>query len=119
MLKPKPILKLVCASLLFCLTNCASVHVSDAEVCADAGVLGASCVRILSAAERDIEKPAWDTERFGMICTSSENFKEWRANLEKLCKETKLCNYEAKQKIKEVADLIEQVSLPVHPIYKP
>ncbi len=108
-------------SLLCSLTKCSKVKISDAEIFGDMGELGAAGVKILSGAERDLTKEEWDKERYGMICTSQDNYKEWRANLEKLCKESKLCTYEVKTQMEDVFHNVESVSFPpvVHPIAKP
>lgn len=62
------------------------------------GPAGAFCFKMVSEAEREVPKPQWDQERVGMLCTSGENFSEFKGALLKLCKETKLCKYEEVEK---------------------
>lgn len=81
------------------LTSCTKVVIKDGEWCGDMGSLGASCFHTLSDDSRDIDKDSWDKERFGMVCTQSENFADWKANLLKLCKETKMCSMDVLKKI--------------------
>lgn len=52
---------------------------------------GAACFHSTSDKARDIAKPQWDTERFGMVCTQSTTLAAWKAAIEKLCSETKRC----------------------------
>lgn len=93
-------------SALILLSSCAKIKISDSEWCGDAGPLGAFCFNTLSDKSRDIAKEDWDKERFGMICTKSENFAEWKASLLKLCKDSKICSMEV---IKTVEALDERV----------
>ncbi len=79
------------------LTSCASVHLKDAEWCADAGELGASCFNTLSDGGRDLDKAAWDTLRFGQVCTEAASFANWKAALLKFCRSTGACTYEVKK----------------------
>ena len=66
------------------------------------GELGASCVHFLTEETRDIEKPAWDEERFGQVCTSAETFSDIEAALRKLCSTaTAHCSYEVKQALRQ------------------
>lgn len=58
---------------------------------------GAVCFHTLKTDTREIEKPAWDVERFGMICTTAQTFAEWKATIEKLCSASKRCDYEQLQ----------------------
>ena len=58
------------------------------------GSLGASCFYTLSPQTRDIEKAAWDDERFGMVCTRSENLANWKAAILELCSNSGICTYE-------------------------
>ena len=72
------------------------------------GELGASCFHTLTDKQRDIEKSAWDKERFGMICTSGDNFGDWKALILKFCEESKKCTYKIEEKVKEVAARFER-----------
>lgn len=119
-MKPKRTLKKLFA-VLFALTSslgCTKISINDAEVCGDMGKKGAACFRMLSDASRDVAKPQWDTERFGMLCTKSDNFANWKASILKLCDETKLCSFEVKQKIEAFAQKVEKSSQQL-PIFKP
>lgn len=70
-----------------------SVKIHDQEWCGDMGSQGATCFHTLKPDTRDIPKEQWDLERFGQVCTQPNNFAEIKANLEKLCRETKDCVY--------------------------
>lgn len=98
--------KLIYISLLACALSGCTVLIHDAEFCGDAGPLGASCFHLLTDDARDIAKPQWDTERFGMICTSGDNFANWKAELLKLCDGDKNCTFEMKNKIASVSDKV-------------
>lgn len=65
------------------------------------GPIGASCFHTITTETRTIPKPVWDIERFGMICTQSTNFAEWKATIEKLCQVTRKCDFVTKQAIAE------------------
>lgn len=58
------------------------------------GAQGATCFHTLAKDTRDLTLEQWDTVRFGQVCTDATNFASNKAALEKLCKETKNCNYE-------------------------
>lgn len=58
------------------------------------GYSGASCFHTLKTDSRDIDKYAWDKERFGMLCTKVSNFSDWKTVIEELCHETKECTFE-------------------------
>jgi len=66
------------------------------------GQQGASCFNTISDDSRNIEKDAWDKERFGMLCTKSDSFANWKEAIQKLCKLAgKRCKYDIKKKIIE------------------
>lgn len=75
------------------------------------GVAGASCFHTLSDTQRDISPSEWNEERFGMICTKSENFTEWKKAILKLCRISKACTYNTKKKVVEFHHRIEQHEL--------
>ena len=81
-------------SALIVLSSCAKITIKDSEWCGDVGSDGAACFYTMADKQRMLTKPEWDAERFGMICTKSENFKDWKAALEKLCHMTKRCDEE-------------------------
>ena len=89
--------KLFAISLI--LTSCAQVKVSDSEWCGDMGPEGAYCFKTFSDSERELTQAEWDEERFGMICTSSESFRNFKAVIQKLCYSTKRCTYDTQKKI--------------------
>jgi hypothetical protein len=75
------------------------------------GQQGASCFNTISDNSRDIEKEAWDKERFGMLCTKAESFANWKEALLKLCTlAKKRCTYIAKKKIIEFTDRVDEFS---------
>lgn len=76
------------------LSGCARVNLTDAEFCGDMGIEGAECFNLLSDQGRSLNKKEWDDERFGMICTQSETFTEWKSALIKLCNATRRCRYD-------------------------
>jgi hypothetical protein len=62
---------------------------------------GASCFHTLTTTDdRDIPKEQWDEERFGMMCTKSENFANWKTVIEQLCsKMPGMCTYHVKEQL--------------------
>ncbi len=72
------------------------------------GELGASCFNTLNDDSRDIEKDAWDVERFGQVCTQPENFTALKTNLEKLCYKNRKCTYEQKKILKRLTRNLEK-----------
>ena len=84
----------------FLLSSCARVEIKNTEWCSDLGQEGAYCFNTLSDDSREVIKDAWDKERFGMLCTSSDDFAEWKAVILKLCRYAgKRCTYEDKIRI--------------------
>lgn len=86
---------------LLCL-SCGHVEIKDHEDFADAGDDGAFVFHELNDQTRWVDKVTWDEKsegqdhRFGMICTSPENFTDKKAELETLCQNSQLCDYETK-----------------------
>lgn len=89
------------------ISGCGSVLIRDAEWCGDMGTMGAACFHTLTDETRDIEKAAWDAERFGMVCTNSDNFAAVKAVIEKLCYQTKSCTYAEKEQIKKFFERVQ------------
>lgn len=102
-----------CAILLICAlsSSCAKIKISDMEVCADGGSLGAFCFTTLSGKEREINKFQWDDERLGMLCMQAKDFGELKAAILKFCADKKSrCVMEAVEKVEEIADKADKVS---------
>lgn len=68
------------------------------------GELGASCFNTLNDNTRDIDKPEWDEQRFGMICGTAEVFADSKRTILQLCKAYKKCRYDDKSKIMTYTD---------------
>lgn len=82
------------------LVSCARVQVKNTEWCTDLGNSGAHCFNTLSTDSREVPKKEWDAERFGMLCTSSDDFYEWKAIILKLCQYARdRCTYEDRMRI--------------------
>lgn len=81
--------------ILCLLVSCKSVVITDQEWCGDMGPDGATCFHTLSATERGLTKPEWDSDRFGMLCTKSNFFADNKGVIEKLCHETGDCDFQA------------------------
>lgn len=86
---------------------CGTVHVRDGEWCGDKGERGATCFYTLSDRTRKLSKKEWDLERFGKVCTGSENFANWKTAIEQLCYQTKSCTYEDEQRIEAFFQRVE------------
>lgn len=104
-------------------SSCARVDIKDAEVCLDGGKYGTRCFHMFSDEKRELTSQAWDQERFGMFCTNSDNFANWKAAILKLCGETKLCTYEIRQLVLEFAERADKTQASLKgqqlPIYDP
>lgn len=74
------------------------------------GGLGASCFHTLTDETRDIEKQEWDNERFGMVCTNAENFADMKKAILKFCSKYKICSFEFKKKVNEIASKAEALT---------
>lgn len=66
-------------------TGCQQVPLKDNEWCADEGRLGADCFHTISDSTRTLDKPTWDTQRFGWVCTDTESFTNWKEAIDKFC----------------------------------
>lgn len=103
--------------LLLCLiqiSSCAKVKITDREFCADMGREGASCFTTLTGTQRTISLSEWRDERFGMVCSSTETFREWKSAILKLCNMSKRCRYSTKKKIKSFGKNIEEIEIKVN-----
>lgn len=95
--------------LLLVLTlSCAKVAVKNTEWCGDMGEFGAACFNTQNKDERSMNKAEWDTERFGMLCTTPESFAHWKAVILKLCDEEKRCTYEEKKALNKFLARVEK-----------
>lgn len=88
------------------------------------GPTGAVCFHTLSDKTRQIPleawlrvpKPmdsaqAWADSSFGKVCTSAENFGDWKAAILKFCSETKRCKMaEVEEVVKAFASRAERFS---------
>lgn len=81
------------------LNGCSTVTIQDATIYGDKGVLGASYAHLLTNETGDIGQPAWDNQRFGMLCMSSDDFANLKSELEELCHLSNECTYEQIQQI--------------------
>jgi hypothetical protein len=82
------------------LSSCGTVEIKNSEWCGDLGASGATCFNTLNDETRDLPADRWEEERFGMLCTKSENFSEWSAAIMKLCRAAKWrCRYEDKKQV--------------------
>lgn len=90
--------------------SCSNVMIKNAEWCGDAGSLGALCFHTLSDDEREMTKEQWDAERFGMICTKSENFAEWKTAILKLCRKNPICTYEMTREVRAFSMKVARVA---------
>lgn len=92
------------------LNNCAQVEIKDAEMCADFGADGASCVHSMTTETRDIDKINWDIERFGEICVKAEAIADWKAELEELCSISGRCTQAQKAALNNFFARIDSLS---------
>jgi hypothetical protein len=76
------------------LVSCGTVRIKNQEWCGDMGPLGASCFNTLNDKTRDIEKEAWDEERFGMVCGKAAVFADTKRTILQLCETSKKCVYD-------------------------
>lgn len=102
-------LKILFVTLFVSTLSCSKVKISDGEWCGDAGKEGAYCFHTLSDGERDVPKEQWDLERFGMICTKSENFAQWKSAILKLCKHSKVCKLEVEEAVNKFTGKVERI----------
>jgi len=93
--------------LLTGLAGCGKVRISDAEFCGDKGPEGAECFNLLTDNERSLTLPEWDEERFGMICTKSATFVEWKKAIIKLCSLTRRCYYDTTENAVRFGDKVQ------------
>lgn len=88
---------------LLLLSGCATVKIPNTEWCGDMGSEGAACFHTLSDDARDIPKAEWDAERFGQVCTTTNDFAAIQSALEKLCSMAgKRCTYYVKQALRSL-----------------
>lgn len=106
------LLSLILIALLH--SGCARVRIDDAEFCGDMGSEGAQCFNLLSDKEREIPKPQWDEERFGMICTEAQTFVEWKKAIIKLCRVSGRCYYDTTEMAVKFGDRVDNFTEFIH-----
>ena len=96
--------------------SCANIRIKNGEWCADSGPEGATCFKSLNVEDtRDISRDTWDElaigpdHRFGKVCTDVENFGEWKKALLKLCRLTRRCTFDVKNKVVAFVDKAQSV----------
>lgn len=106
-------------AISFVSSSCVTkVEISDSEVCADLGPHGAYCSHMFSDNEREISKEDWEIERYGQLCMLPEVYREWKAALLKVCRETKnLCSLGQIKAIEKVGKIADDMILERELIY--
>lgn len=75
----------------------------------DVGNDGAIVTHTLTDTSYDINKTEWDAKRYGMVCTSMDDFGYMKSTIEKLCSEHRaLCRVEEQAKMLAVFERIEK-----------
>ncbi len=88
---------------LLLLSGCAHVAIPNTEWCGDMGSEGASCFHTLTDDARDLTKEQWDTERFGQVCTTLNDFAAMKTSLEQLCSMAgRRCSYYARKALRNL-----------------
>jgi hypothetical protein len=90
-------------------SGCAHVEITDSEWCGDMGASGAECFHTLTTETHELTKVEWDTERFGMVCTKADTFADWKADIEKLCNKTGICDYQTQTSLTAFFDRVKAV----------
>jgi hypothetical protein len=73
------------------------------------GTEGASCFRLLSGEERELDEQEWEQERFGMICSKAEAFTNLKSVALKLCATTGRCTYDERESLIRFEDKIYRI----------
>lgn len=103
------------------LPKCGTITIHNAEWCGDRGNEGASCFHTNTEDFRRLNKAEWDAERFGQLCTKSENYADLEAALQKLCEKTNSCNFteDERQKIENFFSKIRQFRIETGQLNEP
>lgn len=97
---------------LLTLSGCANVRIPDTEWCGDMGSEGAACFHTLSDDARDLPKAEWDAERFGQVCTTTNNFSAIISSVEQLCSMAgRRCSYSTRKAIKKMTLNLQRLNL--------
>tara|TARA_R110000868_G_scaffold291143_1_gene551532 strand:+ start:226 stop:594 length:369 start_codon:yes stop_codon:yes gene_type:complete len=81
--------------------SCSQVQIKDSEWFGNLPDGSAIAFHFLTPENRELSREQWDQERVGMVCTKSDNFGDWKAALEKLCRVSGKCSYQTKKKISQ------------------
>jgi hypothetical protein len=89
--------------MLFCITmvmpilsGCGHVEVKDATFYYDEGISGAHVVHFLTPGTVNITQKDWDQIREGMVCMSSEDFRNFKLEFQQFCSKVN-CDYQTQQ----------------------
>ena len=110
--RQKTLLIISFAVLAICsvLTGCDTVTIQDVEVCGDLGQFGAHCAMTLTDGQRDIPKKAWDKERLGMLCLTSQSFNDTETVIDQFCAAYPgTCSYETQVQLHESLVRVQSV----------
>ncbi len=87
--------------LIFTLSSCATVKLSDDLWCLDAGKFGAECFYTISDGNKSLDKYQWDKLRVGQACSATDEpgrgFMNLKNAIEKLCADSNKCTKEQKK----------------------
>jgi len=90
--------------------SCQTVKIHNARIYGDEGVLGAAYVETQTNISGDIGQPEWDNMRFGMLCMDSDDFINFKSEIEELCHlNQSACTYEFQEQIKILFTKLDQM----------
>jgi hypothetical protein len=90
--------------ILMALSACGHVVIKDSEWCgAKPNAQGAACFHTMTTDQRElseVELLGWLMDaQDPKVCTSSQTLADLKANIEVLCHDSRLCDYETKKKV--------------------
>lgn len=91
------------------LTSCGHITVYDREVCGDLGAAGAHCAHTLTDKKRDISKLAWDRQRVGMLCMSSQAYTDAETAIDQFCNIYPVCDFKTREELRAALARVKHV----------
>jgi hypothetical protein len=106
--KPARLRFVLFAAVLLELTGCGHLTIYDREICADLGKYGAQCAHTLTDGTREVPKEAWDRERVGMLCMSSQAYTDTETAIDQACVELR-CDYRTREELRRALERVRPV----------
>jgi len=99
--------------MVLSILSCQHVTIKDSEWYGSKGMLGATGFHTLTSESEKVSYPDWLTKwtdlKNPMVCTSVDNFADWKAIIETLCSLENRCDYLTPKQQSQLKNFFNQI----------